>query len=141
MKNCLQSILCWSALFLGFALTSANAADARLVSFAFSCDGLAKVANLNAGGLGNSVQRFVQSAEIVVFDNPDSLSFAVLSALSDPTKTLLSLGKGGRRATNQFIFSLFQTPTSPSGNIPFTLTGSCLGGGVVQGLVTIDFFS
>ena len=141
MRNCLQSILCWSALFLGFALTSANAADARLVSFAFSCDGLAKVVNLNAGGLGNSVQRFVQSAEIVVFDNPDSLSFAVLSALSDPTKTLLSLGKGGRRATNQFVFSLFQTPTSPSGNIPFTLTGSCLGGGVVQGLVTIDFFS
>jgi len=141
MWNRLRSVLCGSALFLGFALTSANAADARLVSFAFSCDGLAKVVNLNAGGLGNSVARFVQGAEIVVFDNPDSLSFAVLSALSDPTKTLLTLGKGGRRATNLFVFSVFQTNTSPSGVVPFTLTGSCLGGGMVQGLVTIDFFS
>src|SRR5262249_45960367 len=69
-----------------------------------------------------------------------SLSFLVLEALTDATKTLLSLGKGDRRAANQFTASIFQAPNN-AGTIPFTLAGTCTGGGVIQGLATIYFFS
>ena len=140
MWNRLRSVLCWSALFLGFALTSANAAESRLFSFSFACDGQFKLVTLNATGMGGGASRFVQGAEIVLFDNPDSLSFLVLETLTDATKTLLSLGKGDRRAANQFTASIFQAPNN-AGTIPFTLAGTCTGGGVIQGLATIYFFS
>ena len=139
MRNRLRSVLCWSALFLGFALTSANAAESRLFSFSFICDGQFKLVTLNAGGLGVATTRLVQGAEIAIFDNPDSLSFIVLEALTDPNKTLLLLGKGVRQASRDFT-GFFQVPTSPAGIIPFTLAGTCTGGGVIQGLANIGFF-
>ena len=139
MRNRLRSVLCWSALFLGFALTSANAAESRLFSFSFACDGQFRLVTLNAGGLGVATTRFLQGAEIAIFDNPDSLSFIVLEALTDPNKTLLSLSKGERRASKDFE-GFFQASTNAAGIIPFTLAGTCTGGGVIQGLANIGFF-
>src|SRR5262245_30200133 len=139
MRNRLLSVLCGSTLFMGLALTSANASESRLFTFAITCDGSAKLVTLNAGGLGASAARFVQSAEISIFDNPQALSYIVLEALTDVTKTLLTLGKG--QTNNRGDFTGFYSIGNAGGVIPFTLVGVCSGGGTLQGLVTIGFFS
>ena len=139
MRNRLLSVLCWSALCLGFGLTSANASESRLFSFAISCDGSAKLVTLNAGGLGVASARFVQSAEVSIIDNPQALSFIVLEALTDVNKTLLTLGKG--QTNSRGDFTGFYSVGVAGGVMPFTLVGACTGGGVLQGLVNIGFFS
>ena len=139
MRNLLRSVLCGSALFMGLALTSANASESRLFTFAISCTGSAQLVTLNAGGLGAAASRFIQSAEISIFDNPAALTFIVLEALTDPNKTLITLGKG--QINNRGDFTGFYSIPSAEGIIPFTLFGACTGGGTLQGLVTIGFFS
>jgi len=139
MRNRLLSVLCGSALFMGLALTSANASESRLFTFAISCTGSAQLVTLNAGGLGAAATRFVQSAEISIFDNPAALSFIVLEALTDVNKTLLTLGKG--QTNSRGDFTGFYSVGVAGGVMPFTLVGACTGGGVLQGLVNIGFFS
>jgi len=89
--------------------------------------------------LGVASARFVQSAEVSIIDNPQALSFIVLEALTDPNKTLITLGKG--QINNRGYFTGFYSIPSAEGIIPFTLFGACTGGGTLQGLVTIGFFS
>jgi len=139
MRNRLRSVLCWSALCLGFGLTSANASESRLFSFVFTCNGSLQLITLTATGLGMAANRFVQSAEIAIFDNPAALNFILLEGLTDPTKTLIILGKGDTRGFRDFT-GFYSIPTS-GGTMDFTLAGSCSGGGILQGLVDIGFFS
>ena len=142
MRNRLLSVLCGSALFLGLALTSANASESRFFSFAVPCDGQQKAVFFNATGLGAAPTRAVQSAEIVLFDfgdAPNVLTYAVLLGFSDSHFTLITLGKGETR--NSRDFTGFYSMTSTGGVIPFTLAVNCTGGGMLQGLVTIGFFS
>src|SRR5262249_40502675 len=111
----------------------------RITTFAFFCNGLPQVVTFNASSLGTSASRFIQGAEISLFQNPGGLQYIVLNALSDPAKTLLTLSLSDNHASNQFT-GFIQAPLS-AGIMPFSLVGSCTGGGQVQGLVTIWFFS
>jgi|SRR5262249_21660048 len=142
MRNRLLSVLCGSALFLGLALTSANASESRIFSFVVPCDGQNKAIFLNATGLGAAPTRAVQSAEIALFDFGDAphvLTYVVLQGFSDPHLVLITLGKGETRGFRDFTG--FYSMNNTGGVIPFTLSANCMGGGVLQGLVTIGFFS
>jgi len=142
MRNRLLSVLCGSALFLGLALTSANASESRTFSFVAPCDGQQKAVFFNATGLGAAPTRAVQSVEISLFDFGDAphvLTYIVLTGFSDPNLVLITLGKGATHGSRDFTG--FYSMTNTGGVIPFTLAVNCTGGGMLQGLVTIGFFS
>jgi hypothetical protein len=142
MWSHLRTVLGVSAFCFGLAATTANAAETRNLNFLFACDGTNKTINFNATALGVSVNRFIQSAEVSLFENRGGLQYVILRALGDPNKQLLTLGFADNRANNLFISSLVQVATNAAGNVPFTIDGACNGGtGQIQGNVTITFFS
>ena len=139
MSNRLRIALGWSALWFALALAPANASESRVSSFTFACNGSSQVVNFNATALGNSVTRFVQGAEITLFQNPRGPGYVAMFINGDPNRVLLTMPLSDNLASNQFE-GFFQYLTSPTGNIMIELQGFCTGGGTLQGLATVWFF-
>ena len=138
----LKTILGMSALCVGLAATTANAAETRNGNFLFTCDGTNKTTTFTASGLGNSVNRFIQGAEVTLFENRGGLQYIILRAQADPNKQLLSLGSADNSRSRDYNFSTFVVLTSATGTVTFTIDGACNGGfGQVQGNFSIIFFS
>ena len=137
----LWSLVCGSLLCVGLLVTPSTASESRLTSFAFPCDGQPKIVTFTTSGLGTASTRFIQGAEISLFQaTPGSLQYIILTALQDANRTLATMSLNDTRVSRDFT-GFYSTPTDGSGNILFAIRGSCIGGGQIQGLVTIDFFS
>ena len=140
MLGRVRTLLASSAFCLGLAMSSANAAETRSANFLFACDGTNKLVTLTLGSLGVSTTRFIQHAEVILFENNGGLQYIIVNA--DPVKQLASLGKGDVSRTHAFIASLVPVPTTAAGTITITINGACNpGAGQIQGLLTLDFFS
>jgi len=138
MWNRLWGIVCGS--IFGIALTvTANASESRTTAFVLPCDGQAKQINFTATGLGAAATRFIQSAEISLFQNQGGLQFILLNANLNPNAVIAQMGLTDNHVSNQFT-GFYSVPNN-LGVIPFTITGLCSGGGQIQGFVTIGFFS
>jgi hypothetical protein len=144
------TVLASSLVCCGLAVTSVNASESRNTNFLFACDGQNKTVTFTASNLGNNVTRFIQGAEISLFENRSAitngvellaLQYILLRAQGDPTKQLLTLGSREPGARNQFT-GFIQVTTSATGTVNFTIDGACNGGfGQIQGNLTIWFFS
>jgi len=139
MWNSLRTLFGCSTLCLGLAVTSANAAESRIQAFQFPCDGQQKAISFAAAQLGNNVARFIQGAEVSLFEAPPGFQFVILSAAGNTV--LVTLGSKETGRSTQFTASLFQTNTNNVGQVFFSIAGACGGGGQVQGFATIWFFS
>jgi hypothetical protein len=141
MLNHLRTVLGVSAFCLGLAAIAASASETRNSNFAFTCDGTNKTVSFTASGLGNNTNRFIQSAEVALFENRGGLQYVIVRAQGDPNKQLVTLAGSDNSRSNQFT-GFYQLTTSATGTVTFTVDGACNGGfGQVQGLVTIGFFS
>ena len=137
-----RTILGVSAFCLGLAATAANAAETRNGTFLFTCDGTNKTVTFTFSGLGISVARFIQGAEVTLFENRGGLQYVILRAQALAEKQLLSLGSQDNSNHRDYTSSIFQVNTSPAGTVIFTIDGACNGGfGQVQGNVSVIFFS
>ena len=143
MNGRLRTLLGISALCLGFAAGSAQAAESRTSNFLFACDGTNKHLTITVTGLGASTTRFIQSASIVLFQNNGGLQYILLAADGNPNKILLNMGLGQTNAQQVYISSLFATTTNAAGEATFTIDGACTPGGAnqIQGNVLITYFS
>ncbi len=140
MGNRLLILLVLSALCLGFAVSPAEASESRVANFLFTCDGTNKVFPFTVGGLGNSVTRFIQGAEVILFENHGGLQYILLAA-AGPNRQLVSLSSADNRASNQFT-GFLQVTTGPTGDVQFAIQGACNpGAGQVQGTATVWFFN
>lgn len=138
----LRSAVCGSLLCAGLAVTSSTASETRATTFAIACDGQQKVINFTAPGLGAAATRFIQGAELSLFDKAPgiTLQYVALAIAQGPTQgTLALLGVSDTRASNNFT-GFFSVPNT-GGTIPFNIFGSCTGGGQVQGFAVVQFFS
>jgi hypothetical protein len=141
MRNRARTLVGLVILCLGFAVGSAEAAESRVGSFTIPCDGTNHDVTFTVGGLGNSVSRFIQSAEVALFENHGGLQFLFLSVAA-ANKVLLVMSAADNRASQNYISSLYQTTTSPTGTVTFVVSGVCNAGfGQVQGFAIIVFFS
>ena len=143
MGTRLATILGASAL-LGFTAISANASETRVANFVLACDGSNKTFHFNATNLGTAASRFIQGAEISLFDTSGTLQYLILRAAPsgsqpDDTRQLLTLGNRSTHESNQFTG--FFSVANVNGTIAFTVDGACTAPGQIQGLVTISFFS
>jgi hypothetical protein len=128
------------ALWVGFAGSPAEASESRVGSFSFPCDGTNQVVTFTTGGLGNNVTRFIQGAEVTLFENHGGLQSIFLSAVAD-NRVLVSLNPPANRASNQFN-GFFPVQTSGTGTVNFSVSGACNSGfGQVQGVAIVWFFS
>ena len=145
MKARLASLLgtlAISAVCFGLTSGLANASETRQSNFLIACDGTNKVVNLTFTGLGTAATRFVQSAEISIFENNGGLQFVLVGATNPAglTDLFLTLGKNEITKSNQFTG--FYSLTNSGGSITFQVIGACnVGAGQVQGIVVIGFFS
>ena len=139
MWNSLRTLLCWSTLCVGLAVSSANASETRITGFSIPCTGATQVINFNATGLGTATSRFVQGTEISISNNAGALQFLYLGANIGSFATLLTLGAGNSHAFHDYT-GFYALPNT-GGTIPFLLYGSCSGGGSVDGVAVIQFFS
>jgi hypothetical protein len=140
MLRHLRTVLGVSAFCFGLAATSATAAESRVGNFLFTCDGSNKTINFTAANLGNNVTRFVQGADISLFENRGGLQYIILKAQNDPTKTLLTLGFSDNSRSRDYTFSVFPVTTSATGTVTFTIDGACNGGfGQIQGNLVLVF--
>ncbi len=140
MRNRLRVLLGLSALYVGFAVSPAEAAETRTGNFLITCDGTNKNTFFTVGGLGNSVNRFIQGVEIILFENHGGLQYVLVSA--GVNKQLVALSAADNSRSRDFNFSLFIVTTDASGNVPIFVAGACNpGAGQVQGTVTIIFFN
>jgi len=137
----LRSAVCGSLLCAGLAVTPSTASENRSFSFIVPCNGQQQTINLTASGLGTASTRFVQGAELALFqkDPSTTLQYIVLAATGGSGSTLAMLGVSDTHVGN--MFTGFYALPNNSGTIPFTLFGSCTGGGQVQGFVVVQFFS
>ena len=141
MLRRVQKALAMSAVCFGMTLSLANASETRQSSFVIPCDGTNRTVILTFGNLGTASTRFVQSAEVSLFENPGALGYLMLGATNSAglTDVFATLGTGEVSRTNQYT-GFYSLPNS-AGNITFSISASCVGGGQVQGLVVIGFFS
>jgi len=139
MRNSLRTLLCCSTLCAGLAATSASASESRVTGFSIPCTGSTQVINFLTTGLGTATSRFVQGTEISITNNPDALRFIFLGANVGSFSTLLTLGVGQRHAFHDYTG--FYSLPNVQGTIPFVLFGACSGGGSVDGIAVIQFFS
>lgn len=138
MGNRTWTLLCLSALGLGFAALPANASESRVQNFSIQCDGTQRTVVFTATGLGTSVTRFIQGTEVSVSDF--SLQNLQVQVAGNPNKTLLTMGAGDVSARNQFT-GFFQVVTDASGNVAFEVTAACKSKTTLNGIVVISFFS
>jgi hypothetical protein len=95
---------------------------------------------VNATNLGAAATRFIQGAEISLFENRGGLQYIILRAQGNPNVQLLTMGLADNRVFRDFT-GFFSVP-NVGGTIQFTIDGACNGGtGQIQGIVTIAFFS
>lgn len=139
MLNSLPTLLCCSTLCAALAATSASASETRITGFSVPCTGTTQVINFNTTGLGTASSRFVQGTEISITNNPDALRFLFLGANVGSFSTLLTLGVAQRHAFHDYTG--FYSLPNVQGVIPFVLFGACSGGGTVDGIAVIQFFS
>jgi len=136
----LRTVLCVSALSFGLAATAANASETRNTNFLFACDGTNKTITFSATGLGNAASRFIQGAEISLFENHGGLQYIILRAQGNANFQLLTMSTADNRVFRDFT-GFFSVP-NVGGTIQFTIDGVCnSGAGQIQGVVTVAFFS
>src|SRR5262245_17190949 len=140
MLGPVQKALAMSAVCFGMTLGLANASETRQSNFLIPCDGTNKTVVFNFTGLGTAT-RFVQSAEVSLFENPSASQYVLVGATSSAglTDMLATLGRGVVSRSNQY--QGFYPLTPNGGSITFSVSGSCIGAGQVQGTVVIGFFS
>ena len=73
MWSRLGTVLASSALSIGVAVTSVNASESRNTNFLFTCDGQNKTITFTVSNLGNNANRFIQGAEISLFENQEKV--------------------------------------------------------------------
>ena len=139
MRNSLRALLCCSTLCAGLAATSGSASESRVTGFSIPCNGQTQTITFNTTGLGAASARFVQGTEISIIRNPDALQFAILGANVGSFPTLLTMGIGQRHAFHDYT-GFYSLPIV-GGTMPFILFGACSGGGTVDGIAVIQFFS
>ena len=141
MLGPIQKALAMSAVCFGMTLGLAHASETRQSDFAIPCDGTNKTVSFTFTGLGAASTRFVQSAEISLFENPAASQYVLVGATNPAglTDMLATLGRGEVSRTNQFTG--FYSLTNNGGSIIFSVSGSCIGAGQIQGIVVIGFFS
>jgi hypothetical protein len=141
MWNHLRTVLCCSTLCFGLAATSAHASESRVSNFLFPCTGGNQAVTYTVSGLGNSVTRLIQGAEISLFENNGGLQYIVFGAQGDPNKVLLTLSFKDNHASNQFT-GFLQVTTSATGTVQMTINGASNPGfGQIQGTAIVFFFS
>ena len=136
----LRSAVCGSLLCAGLAVTPSTASETRITSFVVPCDGQQKVINFTFSGLGTASTRFIQGAEISLYEKTPSttLQFIALTYQGD-NKYLALMGVSDTHVSNQLTG--FISVPNVGGTAPFVLYGSCTGGGQVQGFAMVYFFS
>lgn len=105
MLTHLRTLAGVSALCFGLAATAANASESRSSTFLFTCDGTNKTTNFTVSGLGNNTTRFVQSAEVALFENRGGLQYVIVRLNGDPNKQLVTMGSADNSRSNQFTVS------------------------------------
>ena len=146
MPRNLKTALAIVALCLGLAALPANASENRSSGFSIPCDGQDHTVFFFVSGLGTAATRFIQGAEISVFNNPSALRYLLLSVNSSGTAAdLLTLGAGNSHAARDYtgFYSVPNNFFGTIGNIGFQLTGTCTAGSgpTVDGIAVIGFFS
>ena len=136
-----KKALVMSAVCFGLTLGSANASESRQSNFLIPCNGANQIVNLTFSNLGTASTRFVQSAEITLFENGGGLQFILIGATNAAgfTDVFATLGKGDVSRSNQFTG--FYSLPNIGGSINMNVIGACTGGGQIQGVVVIGFFS
>jgi hypothetical protein len=143
MRWILKQIVGVSALCLGLAAIPANASENRFSGFSIPCDGQAHTVFFLASGLGTAATRFIQGAEISLFNNASGLQFMLLSVDSSGTAVqLITLGAGQSHWSRDYtgFYSVPNNFFGATGNIGFQLTGQCTGP-TITGIVVVGFFS
>jgi hypothetical protein len=136
----LLALLCGSTLYLGLAVTGADAqtgTETRIFLFVIQCDGQQKTLNFTASGLGANTNKFAGAAEISIIDNPGALHFIIVDLNGDATKVLMTMGVG---ETHGFKPNFIPVTTNNSGAVVVSLLGACSTGGQTQGFLTVLFF-
>jgi hypothetical protein len=140
MWKTVRRLVCASTLCAALAAPSAMASESRLVAFAFACDGSPKAINVTFTGLGTASTRFIQGAEISLFENHGGLQYIVVNVVNDPNRMLITMAGPNENHVYRDFTGFFSVPNT-GGNIGGTITGSCQGGGQIQGFLKVDFFS
>jgi hypothetical protein len=146
MSNRLRIALACSALWFGLALAPASASESRVSFFTFGCNGQSQSFFFNATGLntnpGIGQSRFIQGAEITLFQNPNPTGggYIAMFVNGDPNRLILTMPVADNHVSEQFT-GFFQFTTNPAGMIPIEIQGFCTGGGTLQGIATVWFFS
>jgi hypothetical protein len=102
MLTHLRTVLGISALCFGLAATAANASETRSSTFLFTCDGTNKTTSFTVSGLGNNTTRFVQSAEVALFENRGGLQYVIVRLNADANKQLVTIAGTDNSRSNQF---------------------------------------
>jgi hypothetical protein len=134
--------MCLSLLALGFTVSPATAAESRIQEFSLGCDGTERTIIFTATGLGNSVTRLVQGAEVSLtgVKSAGRLQRLRIQVAGTPTKTFLTLGSGEVSARNQFT-GFFQVTTDATGNAVFEIIAACKSSKKpLEGIVVLSFF-
>jgi hypothetical protein len=124
---------------LALAAMPTQALESRLQSFGLQCDGSNHTVPFNATGLGASVNRFIVGAEVALA-RPQGGIKSLRLQVGNSNRTLLVMGFN--EVSSRVVFTNFMAvPTTAAGIITFHPIGACNGGGSLQGLVNIWFFS
>ena len=143
MRKSLYTLLCGSALCVGMVASSVNASESRTVTFSVPCSGSDQLVNFTATGLGTASTRFIQGAEVALFQFPQGMQYLVLAAApsSGPTDhdTLLLMGQKDSHVSRDYT-GFYSIPNN-AGSIAFTIHAACNSGDQMQGIVKVEFFS
>ena len=139
MWRSLRTVICCALLYIGVSVTASNASENRTTFFAFNCDGNQQNINFTVSGLGAASTRFIQGSSITLFQRDGTLRYILVYAINDPNRLVASISMTEPRAARDFT-GFYSVPNN-LGTMSFLINGLCTGGGQVQGVVTIDFFS
>lgn len=137
----LAAALALSAVSLALAVMPADAALSQVGILTIACDGTNQHLTFSATGLGVSVNRFIQAAEVSVIDSRGALLYMVVRAQGDDMKQIITMGSRATLTRADFISSLIQVPTNAQGQVPFAVDAGCLPGAPILAIVTVYFFS
>jgi hypothetical protein len=132
-----------ASIALAFALSvaPADAATGRVGTLTLTCDGTVRHESFQATGLGASVNRFIQGAEVTVVDRKGKLEYLLVRAEGDENSQLLSIGPKVTHESVAFTASLFQVTTDATGNVLITVDALCRKGPDLTAFVNVTFFS
>ena len=135
----LRTIVCCALLCVGLGVAPLNASESRITTFSLSCDGSEQFVNFTVTGLGTASTRFIQGAEISLFQKDGALKYILIFAVSDPNRNLITMGMNDTHVARDFT-GFYSAPNN-GGSMSFLIDGVCTGGGQVKGIAVINFFS